>query len=342
MMTSGKPRAVLLCVLIALAAASLPARADVPEGKYVLWYKKPAGLFTETLLLGNGHIGASVYGMVPVDRISLNHTRIWRKDKYRSRHVKDVAGNLPAVRKALLAGEIKGGTLMIWRGKLGSMAGGVDSYQPAGDVYIALAGHNKVSHYRRELDLATGIAKVTYRSGGVTYTREHFCSNRDGVLVIRLTADRPGSITCTLRLSRQRDKGCEIVPWARGERCGFDGRFVEDLRFAAAMTAVTRGGKVTTKTGRRVGLGVPLFAQAAREADGDLRVKSEPGGGTRIVATFRHGHPDRKPLGDLRETMAVLVCAHPDVEFVCEHVRNGRMVYRIDTRFKRPDSNGPA
>ena len=88
----------------------------------------------------------------------------------------------------------------------------------------------------------------------------------------------------------------------------------------------------TTKAGRRTGLGVPMFAQAAREADGDLRVESRPGGGTRIVATFRHGHPDRKPIGDLRETMAVLVCAHPEVHFVCEHVRNGRSVYRVDTR----------
>ncbi len=88
----------------------------------------------------------------------------------------------------------------------------------------------------------------------------------------------------------------------------------------------------TTKTVRRVGLGIPFLAQSAREADGSLSVKSEPGGGTRIVATFRHSHPDRKPLGDLRETMAVLVCAHPSVEFVCEHVRNAQTVYRLDTR----------
>ncbi len=88
----------------------------------------------------------------------------------------------------------------------------------------------------------------------------------------------------------------------------------------------------TTKGGRRTGLGVPMFAQAAREADGDLNMESRSGGGTRVVATFRHGHPDRKPLGDLRETMAVLACSHPEVQFVCEHVKNDRSVYRIDTR----------
>ncbi len=88
----------------------------------------------------------------------------------------------------------------------------------------------------------------------------------------------------------------------------------------------------TTKDGRRIGLGVPMFAQAAKEADGELNVESRPGGGTRIVATFRHSHLDRMPLGGLRETMAVLVCAHPGIDFVCEHLRDGRSVYRLDTR----------
>ncbi len=88
----------------------------------------------------------------------------------------------------------------------------------------------------------------------------------------------------------------------------------------------------TTKRGRRTGLGVPMLAQAAREADGDFDIESRPGEGTRMIATFRLSHPDRKPLGDLWETMAVLICAHPEVHFVCEHLRNGRRLHRLDTR----------
>ncbi len=88
----------------------------------------------------------------------------------------------------------------------------------------------------------------------------------------------------------------------------------------------------TTKAGRRIGLGIPMFAQAARDADGELKVEARPGGGTRVVATFRHGHLDRKPIGDLRRTMAILSCSHPEVDFACEHVRNGRQVRRSDTR----------
>ena len=88
----------------------------------------------------------------------------------------------------------------------------------------------------------------------------------------------------------------------------------------------------TTKRGRRTGLGVPMFAQAAREAGGDFNMESRPGGGTRMVATFRLSHPDRMPLGDLPQTMAVLICAHPEVHFVCEHISDGRRLHRIDTR----------
>ena len=87
----------------------------------------------------------------------------------------------------------------------------------------------------------------------------------------------------------------------------------------------------TTKRGRRTGLGVPLFAQAARAAGGGFEIESSPGEGTRMVAEFQLSHPDRQPLGDLWETMAVLVCAHPQVRFVCEHARDGETVARVDT-----------
>ncbi|MHC4198487.1 MAG: ATP-binding protein [Planctomycetota bacterium] len=88
----------------------------------------------------------------------------------------------------------------------------------------------------------------------------------------------------------------------------------------------------TTKAGRRTGLGIPLLAQAAREAGGDFSIESAPGVGTLMVATLGLGHPDRMPLGDLRETMAVLACAHPEVDFVCAHTRDGEMLFHLDTR----------
>jgi DNA mismatch repair ATPase MutL len=88
----------------------------------------------------------------------------------------------------------------------------------------------------------------------------------------------------------------------------------------------------STKDGHPVGLGVPLFGQAAREAGGSLSVESEPGRGTTVDVRFQHSHPDRMPLGALAETMAVLMCSHPDVNFVCTHTVNSETVYSVDTR----------
>jgi K+-sensing histidine kinase KdpD len=84
----------------------------------------------------------------------------------------------------------------------------------------------------------------------------------------------------------------------------------------------------TTKSGKRVGLGLPLLAQAAREAGGNMEIQTAPGEGTMVSATFRLSNPDLKPLGDMLETMATLACGHPKIQFVFEHWRDGVIVYR--------------
>jgi len=87
----------------------------------------------------------------------------------------------------------------------------------------------------------------------------------------------------------------------------------------------------TTKTTRRVGLGLPLLEQAAEETGGKLKITSEVGKKTRIRATFRYNHPDRKPLGSIKETLLSLAAGHPEVDFVYEHKR-GKTTYRWDTK----------
>ena len=87
----------------------------------------------------------------------------------------------------------------------------------------------------------------------------------------------------------------------------------------------------STKPGRRVGLGLALLAQAARESGGEFDVSSRPDAGTTIRATFQHSHPDRKPLGDIAATLHALVAGNPDVDFVYEHRAGGEIV-RFDTR----------
>ena len=93
----------------------------------------------------------------------------------------------------------------------------------------------------------------------------------------------------------------------------------------------------TTKATRRVGLGLPLLYQAARETGGKLEISSQAGKKTRIRATFRYSHPDRKPLGNIEETLLVLAAGYPEVDFLYEH-RTGNRVYRWDSK-KIKDKN---
>lgn len=87
----------------------------------------------------------------------------------------------------------------------------------------------------------------------------------------------------------------------------------------------------TTKSGRRFGMGLALLAQAAREAEGTFEMSSTPGIGTRIKATFRYSHPDRKPLGDIPATLEALTAGNAGTDFLYEH-RRGTQVARFDTR----------
>jgi signal transduction histidine kinase len=87
----------------------------------------------------------------------------------------------------------------------------------------------------------------------------------------------------------------------------------------------------TTQPGHRVGLGLALLAQAAREAGGEFHVASSPGAGTTVRATFRWSHPDRKPLGDIAATVETLVAGSQEVDIVCVH-KKGEEIARFDTR----------
>ncbi|MEW6531838.1 MAG: ATP-binding protein [Thermodesulfobacteriota bacterium] len=93
---------------------------------------------------------------------------------------------------------------------------------------------------------------------------------------------------------------------------------------------------VTTRTTRKVGMGLSLLQQAAAEADGDLKVESSPGRGTSVHVTMRHSHIDRKPLGDMAATMITLIEGNPDVDFFYIHKKNGNE-FSLDTRELREE-----
>jgi anti-sigma regulatory factor (Ser/Thr protein kinase) len=101
----------------------------------------------------------------------------------------------------------------------------------------------------------------------------------------------------------------------------------------------------TTRSSRRVGLGLSLMAQAAQEAGGSLRIESEPEKGTKVVAKFQYHHIDRKPLGDMTETMTTLLMGNPELQISYVHQRDGKSYVltsqMLEERFKNQSRTHP-
>ena len=87
----------------------------------------------------------------------------------------------------------------------------------------------------------------------------------------------------------------------------------------------------TTRTTRKVGLGLPMLAQSAKESGGNIEISSQVGKGAKVKATFQYNHPDRRPLGDMKATLMTLISSDPEIDFVYEYKR-GEEVLRLDTR----------
>lgn len=160
-------------------------------GESILWYNRPAQYFTEALPVGNGSLGGMVYGGVEEERISLNEDTLWSggpSDKTRP----SCREALPRVRQLLAEDRAAEAEDMVWRDMLTTWT---ESYLPAGDLHIRLEQAGQPQAYRRQLDLTTALAAVSYELDGVSYTREVFCSRPHGIMVVRLRADRPGMLT---------------------------------------------------------------------------------------------------------------------------------------------------
>ena len=158
-----------------------------------------------------------------------------------------VAHHLPKVRQMFFDGDlIEAGkkTIELLGVQKGLHHESPDPFQPVGDLFVELAGHEQGENYRSELDLSTGIAKTTYTHEGIRYQREVFSSRSDGVIVLRLSADRPCSINAEIWLSRMEDPECRVTPWSKGKRFGFLGEFIEGVRFAVAAEVKNKGGEL--------------------------------------------------------------------------------------------------
>lgn len=186
-------------VLMPSADGGTAEIAQRPNSDLKLWYRQPAEKWVEALPVGNGRIGAMVFGGIESERLQLNENTIWSG----SRSDYDRVGtyrHLPEIRRLLFAGQSKEAAQLVEREVLGERP--LDYYQPLGDLVLKFDYAIPATDYRRELDLDSAVARVSYRVGDALFTREIFASAPDQVLVVRLTCDKPGRLSLTATLSR--------------------------------------------------------------------------------------------------------------------------------------------
>lgn len=214
----------------------------------ILWYDLPAKHWEEALPLGNGRLGAMVYGDPINEEIQLNEETVSAGSPYKNYNA-DAKEALPVIRKLIFEGKYPEAQLMAGE-KILSKKGFGMPYQTVGSLRLNFIGQENYTDYRRELDLDKAIATTTYRVNDVEYKREVFTSFADQLVIIRLTASKPGMLTFTTALTCPQKVDISVINKnnlkMRGVTQG--DQFTEGaIRFAADLKIELQGGKSMAK-----------------------------------------------------------------------------------------------
>lgn len=271
-MTPNPSRVAGLVALICTCAAA----AGEPD--LSLRYDAPAKSWVEALPIGNGRLGAMVYGGVGHERLQLNEDSMWSGSPAETDNPEALPG-LKQVRELLWAGKYKEAQELANQ-KLRCKDGGPDtdnaaektfgSYQTLGDLWIETPGMENATNYSRRLDLATATAVTEWEVAGTRYKRMVFASKPSDAVIILFQSKGPGTIDFTARLDRDKRNCCKgfannapITASTEGERPAdaitgaahgtvvamqgalSDGRGATNVKYAAAMTCASEGGAAT-------------------------------------------------------------------------------------------------
>lgn len=258
-MTSRRLTTLAIATAAALCLFCSPALAEGEELRcdLQLRYDQPAEKWTEALPLGNGRLGAMVFGRTDVERIQVNEDTVWtgRPHDYAHPGAADV---LPELRRLLFEGKQRQAEALAMEHFM-SVPLRQMAYQPCVDALLEFKHGDAVSDYRRVLDLDSATATVQYRAGEVTYTRELFASYPDQVVVVRITADKPNSVSFGAALSTPHQEhelhAADNVVICRGRVADYDPGAGDDVmpgavHFEARLVVRSEGGRVAAEDGR--------------------------------------------------------------------------------------------
>ena len=210
-----------------------------------LWYNKPAEQWVEALPVGNGRLGAMVFGNPRREMLQLNENTVWGGQPNRNDNP-DAKVALPLVRQLIFEGRYKEAQDLVNQRFISRISNGMP-YQTVGNLYLSFPGHEDFINYYRELNIERAVATTRYDADGVTYTREVFASLPDQVVIVRISANKPGKLFFTASMDRpsQIDVSTEgndklVVSGVTGDCDSVKGK----VRFQAQVKIVSEGGTI--------------------------------------------------------------------------------------------------
>lgn len=231
--------------LAALLTTSIGSMAQ--QSDPVMWYQRPAKEWMEASPIGNGRLGAMIFGGITNDRIALNEITLWagQRDDQQNDHCGPE--HLAEIRKAFFDGDMGLGNQLA-RQYLNGHSLSFGTHLPMGEMTLTFdLPEGNLKDYRRQLDLEKAVATTTFNKGGVNFTREYFCDYPDSVIVVRLTADKPGNISVTVgtKLLREATHTPSAQSLDFGGKVDYPMFGPGGVEFFSTTRILPKGGKVT-------------------------------------------------------------------------------------------------
>ncbi|MBO0861636.1 MAG: glycoside hydrolase family 95 protein [Chloracidobacterium sp.] len=206
----------------------------------MIWSARPAPQWDHATPVGNGRLGAMIFGETGRERIQLNEDTLWSGGPRDTVNVEAVS-EIGNVRRLLFAGKPAEALALADQAMMGRPRR-LLPYQTLGDLWLTFEGQDAISDYRRELDLTSAIARVNYRAGGLRFSREIFASHPAQVIVVRLSSEQPGRISVTIGLNRERDAATTATGDSLIMRGQLDGG--SGMKFQSTLKALAEGGSI--------------------------------------------------------------------------------------------------
>jgi alpha-L-fucosidase 2 len=235
----------------------LSASCKVQENEGLkLWYEKPASKWEEALPVGNGRLGAMIYGGTSEDHIQFNEETLWTGGPHDYSN-EGAYKYLGKIRELIWQGKQEEAEKLAFE-EFMSVPLRQQKYQPFGDLWLTFPGHENVTGYRRELDLSNAVCKTSYEADGITFTREYIASYPDNLIAINLTCSKKKALTFDVSLTALHE-GFSAIPDKNGTVC-LNVRVKDGvLHGTAIIKTIVKGGEISVS-------GSKLHVEKADEA----------------------------------------------------------------------------